>query len=89
MIILSKQEFTEQDEYQKRIMLRYLKTNKLIKLTETIFDALEVEYESTKKLIEIMELIRLTYEDYIFIEETSTLQSLRELIRAEVDQDIC
>lgn len=67
-------------------MLKYVINNKLIRLTEIIFDELEVEYQSSDEFIEIKEIIRITFEECQSLLETSTLNSLRTIIRDEISE---
>jgi hypothetical protein len=78
---LSDQEKIERDEFLKNLMLRYVKTNRMFKLTETIYCKLGVKYDTRdEKLIEIKEDIRETYEEFNRLDKSATLQSLRKII---------
>lgn len=86
MKILRFEEVPKSDEYFRNLMLKYVINNKLIRLTEIIFDELEVEYQSSDEFIEIKEIIRITFEECQSLLETSTLNSLRTIIRDEISE---
>ena len=55
----------------------------MIALTETIFYKLNVNYETSDELIEIKEYIRETFEELVRLDESPTLVSLQNILRAE------
>jgi len=88
MKILRFKEAPSRDEYFRNLMLKYVINNKLIRLAETIFDELDIEYESHDELIDIKELIRITFEECKNLHDTSTLESLRQEILLEIGEDV-
>ena len=87
MKILRFKEAPSRDEYFRNLMLKYVVNNKLIRLAETIFDQLEIEYKSLDDLIDIKELIRITFEECKNLHDTSTLESLRQEVLAEIGEE--